>query len=55
MECQREKRKFENQRSCLRRCIMKNAAATSGVMHSSSVVHENVEEEIRKLKELGIL
>ena len=42
---QREKKKFETQRLTLKRLCVRLAAATSGVIHSTSVVHEHAEEE----------
>ena len=42
---QREKKKFETQRLTLKRCCVRHAAASSGVIYSSSVEHDHAEEE----------
>jgi len=52
LEIQREKRKFETQRHSLQRAALAMAASMSGIIHSSSVVHEHAKEDLIKIDEL---
>jgi chromosome segregation ATPase len=52
LEVQREKKKFHAQRLTLKRVCVRNAAAFSGVIHSTSVVYDHAEEEDMHLREM---
>lgn len=53
MEVQREKRKFLLQRHALKKCVITHASKlSSGVVHTSSVVHEENDEERRHIQQL---
>jgi peptidoglycan hydrolase CwlO-like protein len=52
LEVQREKKKFQTQRLTLKRVCVRNAAAFSGVIHSTSVVHDHAEEEDMHIREM---
>lgn len=52
MDCLREKRRFEQQRYCLRRSIVAHAQKLSGVVHGSTVEAQFAEEDYKRNKTL---
>ncbi|RYH14025.1 hypothetical protein EON65_34300 [archaeon] len=52
MDCLREKRRFEQQRYCLRRSIVAHAQKLSGVVHGSTVEAQYAEEDYKRNKSM---
>eukprot|EP01031_Cornospumella_fuschlensis_P043282 gene43282-52902_t len=52
MDCLREKRRFEQQRYCLRRSIVTHAQKLSGVVHGSTLEAQYAEEDYKRNKAL---